>query len=413
MASYLHRTATTVYPCCVPALGDSTGAGCVGLATANIRSFCSFSKDFFERFYFRTLPKNVPGMTSSYNYIIFMILAILVGGCGNQTNDPNQLFSITIENKKKAYRPSDVLEVSLQNKKGKELDSVVYFLQEERLATGEPTKATTVSLQEQRLGSRTLSATIYSEGEQYEISQQVLLLSDTPPTLYTYEILAAYPHDINAYTQGLEFKGDTLYESTGQYEKSSLRKTDFESGEVLQKVTLKDTYFGEGLTILNDKIYQLTWRENTGFVYDVNTLDRIQTFSYGQSKEGWGLCNDGNVLYKSDGTQRIWRLNPSTLQEEDYIEMYTHKARIKSVNELEWVDGKIYANIYEAEGIAIVNPETGAVEGVIDCKGLKDEVTQHDALNVLNGIAYKGEPNILYLTGKNWDKLFKVRILKK
>ncbi len=352
-------------------------------------------------------------MTSLYNYIIFMILAISVGGCGNQTNDPNQLFSITIENKKKAYRPSDVLEVSLQNKKGKELDSVVYFLQQERLATGEPTKSTTVSLQEQRLGSRKLSATIYSEEEQYEVSQQILLLSDTPPTLYTYEILATYPHDINAYTQGLEFKGDTLYESTGQYEKSSLRKTNYQSGEVLQKVTLKDTYFGEGLTILNDKIYQLTWRENTGFVYNVNTLERIQTFSYGQSKEGWGLCNDGNVLYKSDGTQRIWRLNPSSLQEEDYIEMYTHKARIKSVNELEWVDGKIYANIYEAEGIAIVNPESGAVEGVIDCKGLKDEVTQHDALNVLNGIAYKGEPDILYLTGKNWDKLFKVRILKK
>ncbi|MDC7993887.1 glutaminyl-peptide cyclotransferase [Altibacter sp. HG106] len=352
-------------------------------------------------------------MKSIYNLFFFTALALSTGSCGDSNERPQELFSIEIGNKKKAYRPADELQISLQNKKGRSIDSVAYFIAENRLAGGMASESVTLPLQTQPLGSRMLTAKVYAEGEIFEVSQVILLLSDTAPVLYTYEILERYPHDQEAYTQGLEFRGDILYESTGQYQHSTLRKTNYETGEVLQQVDLKDTYFGEGLTILKDKVYQLTWRENTGFVYNANDLSRIQTFQYAASKEGWGLCNDGATLYKSDGTQRIWRLDPTTLEEQGYIEMYTHKARIKSVNEMEWVDGKIYANIYEAEGIAIVNPESGAVEGVIDCSGLKEEVTQHPDLNVLNGIAYKGEPNILYLTGKNWDQLFKVRIVKK
>ena len=131
---------------------------------------------------------------------------------------------------------------------------------------------------------------------------------------------------------------------------------------------------------------------------------------YGKSKEGWGLCNNGEKIFKSDGSQKIWQLNSNTLAEEEYIEIYTNTSKIDSVNELEWVEGKIYANIYQKDAIAIVNPNTGAVEGVINLKGLKDKVTQHKSLDVLNGIAYKGEKNILYITGKNWDKLFKIEI---
>ena len=142
-------------------------------------------------------------------------------------------------------------------------------------------------------------------------------------------------------------------------------------------------------------------------------MEKTGSFIYGKSKEGWGLCNDGKTIYKSDGTQKIWSLNPNTLGELDYIEIFTNTSKIKSVNELEWVEGKIYANIYQKDAIAIVDPASGAVEGVIDLTDLKDYVTQHEALDVLNGIAYNGEENILYITGKNWDKLFKVEIIEK
>ena len=139
-------------------------------------------------------------------------------------------------------------------------------------------------------------------------------------------------------------------------------------------------------------------------------MKKTGTFVYGKSKEGWGLCNDGSKIYKSDGTQKIWTLDPNTLAEIDYIELYTDTSKIPKVNELEWVNGKIYANIYERDAIAIVDPTNGAVEGVIDLSDLKSKVTQHKDLNVLNGIAYKGEENILYITGKNWDALFKIEI---
>ena len=342
-----------------------------------------------------------------------LITAYLFHNCGNNPENSNNLFSIKIENAKKTYTSNDSFQVSVTNKQKKEIDSVVYSLNSIRIASSINNNLATISLIDQKLGKRSLMANIYMNGTSNGVTGNFTIVASQSPKLYTYNVLETYPHDIEAYTQGLEFKGDTLYESTGQYKQSSLRKTNYQSGEVIQNIPLSDQYFGEGLTIINDKIYQLTWREKTGFIYDLSTLKRTGTFVYGKSKEGWGLCNDGKTIYKSDGTQKIWLLNSGTLSEDDYIEIYTNTRKIKSVNELEWVNGKIYANIYEKDAVAIVNPSNGAVEGVINLKGLKDQVTQHSKLNVLNGIAYKGEENILYITGKNWDKLFKIEIVEK
>ncbi|HET8753819.1 MAG TPA: glutaminyl-peptide cyclotransferase, partial [Salinimicrobium sp.] len=220
-----------------------------------------------------------------------------------------------------------------------------------------------------------------------------------------------------AYTQGLEFYRDTLYESTGQYGESTLRKLNFETGEVLMSQELEDSYFAEGLSILNDKIYQLTWKEDVGFIYDVNTFEKIGSFSYYQSEEGWGLTNDGEKFYKSDGSEKIWILNGETLAEEGYIQTVTHSSISTKLNELEWVEGKIYANTYQKDGVAIINPENGAIEGVIDFHGLRDNLgneAELDPVNdVLNGIAYNPNTKKLYVTGKDWDKLFEVEIVKK
>src|SRR5699024_3294544 len=168
-----------------------------------------------------------------------------------------------------------------------------------------------------------------------------------------------------------------------------------------------------GITILNGKIYQLTWREGVGFVYDLHSFKKLKTFQYHKSKEGWGLCNDGKVLYKSDGTNKIWILNPKTLEEERYIEPVTEHVLANKVNELEWVNGKIYANTWQKDGVLIINPHTGAVEGVIDFRGLKNKLNQPEKAEVFNGIAYNEKTGKIYVTGKNWDKIFEVEIIKR
>lgn len=344
-----------------------------------------------------------------YNLLIITFLLAILFACNDEKENETHHFSLKIENQKKNYSTNDELIVEVISESGKKIDSVHYSLNDSSLKTN----GNVISLKDQKLGARDLKATVYSKGKEYVASQRITILASERPKLYTYKILESYPHDIQAYTQGLEFHNDILYESTGQYRKSSLRKTDYKTGEVLQEVKLANHYFGEGLTILNNKIYQLTWQENTGFIYNLETMEQTGTFVYGKSKEGWGLCNDGKTIYKSDGTDRIWTLNSNTLAEKDYIEIYTNTSKIKSVNELEWVDGKIYANVYQQGSIAIIDPKSGAVEGVIDLTTLKDEVTQHPELDVLNGIAYKGEKNILYITGKNWDKLFKIEVVEK
>ncbi|NLN24454.1 MAG: glutaminyl-peptide cyclotransferase [Bacteroidetes bacterium] len=342
-------------------------------------------------------------------FLILISLLTITLSCGDKIEEKSTLFAIEIENSKRTYTPNDLLSVRIKREENIPVDSVVYYLNGNHVTMVDDK----ISLKDEKLGNKELTAKIYTAKKTHEATVSILILSDVRPVLYTYEILETYPHDSNAYTQGLEFHGDTLYESTGQYGMSSLRKTNYKTGEVLKKVELEDHFFGEGITILNNKIYQLTWMSKTGLIYNLQTLEQTGTFLYNESKEGWGLCNDGKNIYKSDGTEKIWTLNPNTLAEKEFIEIYTNTSKIRSVNELEWVDGKIFANIYQQESVAIINPENGAVEGVIDFTTLRNQVTQHPSLDVLNGIAYKGEKDILYITGKNWDKLFKVRILKK
>ena len=236
------------------------------------------------------------------------------------------------------------------------------------------------------------------------------LLNNVAPKIYNYEIINEFSRSKNSYTQGLEFYNDTLYESLGRYGQSKLVKVEFNTGKKLKEIKLPSEYFAEGITILNDKIFQLTWKEKVGFVYDIDNFNRINTFEYKNSIEGWGICNDGNKLYKSDGTDKIWILNPENQKEESYIEIYTNKNKVVGLNELEWIDGKIYANRYLFDGIAIINPKNGAIEGVINLSSLKSRVTQHEKLDVINGIAYNKKRNSIFVTGKMWDKLFEIRI---
>jgi glutamine cyclotransferase len=245
------------------------------------------------------------------------------------------------------------------------------------------------------------------------ISSAVLfLLNDSPsdtatPINYTYEVVNVYPHDNGAFTQGLVIENGVLFESTGLYGESSLRRVELKTGDVTQLYSLPDDLFGEGITIFEDKIIQLTWRSQKGFVYDKASFGLLQEFSY--STEGWGITDDGSQLIMSDGTANLYFLDPETFEKTGQVEVHDNNNPVNNLNELEYVNGEVYANIWGGEKIAIINPHTGQVTGWIGLTGISNQETK-DANSVLNGIAYDAETDRLFVTGKLWSHLYEIKI---
>ena len=227
----------------------------------------------------------------------------------------------------------------------------------------------------------------------------------TPVQSYT--VVATYPHDRDAFTQGLQFLDGVLYEGTGLNGRSSLRKVDLATGRVLQKRDVPSQYFGEGITILKNELFQLTYQSGVAFVYDRNTFEPKRSFTY--RGEGWGLTHDGTSLYMTDGSEFIRVLDPATFAEKRRIRVVADGAPLKNLNELEFVKGEIYANIWQSHRIARINPSTGRVTGFIDLSGL---LTPREAstVDVTNGIAYDAAGDRLFVTGKLWPKIFEIRI---
>jgi glutamine cyclotransferase len=353
----------------------------------------------------------------NYNFLFIILLAITVISCGDTKKGENTLFTFDISNFKEQYKPEEALELAVLNPNSKTIDSVVYYVNDKNVGTKKGLDKLVFQLKDQKLGYQNLKAIVYYEGDNSVATHRTELVSNVQPKLLKYTIVNTYPHDIEAYTQGLEFYRDTLYEgtgngtgATGKKGISSLRKTDYKTGKVYKKVELADQYFGEGITILNSKVYQLTWQNNEGYVYNADTFKKEKTFPYFKNIEGWGLTNDGTYLYQSDGTEKIWKLDPKTLKEVDYINVYSYETKIKSLNELEWIDGKIYGNVYQKDAIAIINPKNGAIEGIINLIDLSSKITKLPDTDVLNGIAYNPKTKTIFVTGKNWDKMFEIKV---
>ena len=224
---------------------------------------------------------------------------------------------------------------------------------------------------------------------------------------YKIEVVKAYPHDTGSYTQGLFWHDGSLYESTGLNGKSTFRKVDLQSGQALTKLPFNKKYFVEGSVILGDKLYILTWTNKVIFIYDANTLEYRSTYSY--PREGWGLTTDGKSLISSDGSSRIYFLTPE-LKFERSINVTLNGRAVRYLNELEWIDGRIWANVYTTDTIVIINPDTGIVEATVDCEGLLPERLRTYDTDVLNGIAMDSEGRI-FLTGKNWPELYEVKLV--
>lgn len=230
---------------------------------------------------------------------------------------------------------------------------------------------------------------------------------NTVPT-YGYQILNIFEHDSNAFTQGLILMDGKLLESTGQEGFSSLRSVELETGRVLKKVDVPSPYFAEGIALLNGKVYQLTWLHNVGFIYDAQTLERVGEFNYGG--EGWGLTTDGQSLIMSDGSNRLQFLDPTSFRVTRTISVVEGTRPVEQLNELEFVRGEIYANIWHDERIAVIDPQSGSVKAWIDLTGLIPETEVLDEEAVLNGIAYDQANDKLYVTGKLWPRLFEITV---
>jgi len=258
-------------------------------------------------------------------------------------------------------------------------------------------------------GTKRLMIEIFAEGKRISrISRSIIIGSDLVPGNYSYKIVQVYPHDQNAYTQGLVYENGFLYEGTGQRGKSSLRKIQAESGELQASLNLPPDLFGEGICIFGDKIIQLTWTSGIGFVYDKNSFKFLNKINY--ATQGWGITTDGENLIMSDGSNNIIFLDPVSYTEKSRLEVYDDKGAVHNLNELEFINGIVYANIYTTDRIAMIDLKSGKVLSYIHLEGLLKEEDHHSGLDVLNGIAYDVEGDRLFVTGKNWPKLFEIKI---
>lgn len=351
----------------------------------------------------------------TFKLLIIILLSIFFIKCKSEKKN---LFSINESKIKLINTNSDQILLTVTNQKSKKIDSVVYFSNKAKLGKSLRNETFTYNLSQETLGYKNIEAAVFFENDSTITQTRVEVVSNIEPELVSYKIVNTYPHDIKAYTQGLEFYNGFLYEGTGNGAGngtgvrgiSSIRKVDFKTGKVLQKIELPETIFGEGITILKGKIYQLTYKNKEGYVYDASTLKKEKTIPYYKSMEGWGLTNNGQNLYMTDGTEVIHIINPTDFSSISNLYVYTGAKKVEAINELEWVNDKIYCNIYTKDAIAILNPKNGAIEKVVNFANLKQKVTQHPDLDEFNGIAYNPNTKTFFITGKNWDKVFEVQI---
>ena len=347
----------------------------------------------------------------NYKLFAFILLSLVMTCCDGKKNKTESYFSFDSAKLKPTYVNNDAVLMEISNKDSKKIDSIIYYVNDKKVSSVIGQKSAEAKLDVMKFGYQSLKALVYYNGDSdaETVLGRIEIGSSVSPKILKYSVVNVYPHDVNAFTEGLEFYRDTLLESTGQNGMSWIRKLDYKTGKVYKQVDLSREYFGEGITVIDGKIFQLTWQSLTGFIYDANSLKLEKTFKYDKKVEGWGMTNDGTHIYHSDGTEKIWKMDATTQKLVDYVNVYSAATKIKSINELEWIDGKIFGNIWQKDAIAVIDPETVSVTAVINLAELRKQVTSENA-EVLNGIAYNKTTKTLFVTGKHWDKMFEIKI---
>lgn len=298
------------------------------------------------------------------------------------------------------------LNIALNEEKLSKADSIVMSMGAKRIKSLVGEYKYNIDTKNLPLGNHQVIASVYKDGKSKDIDISFVVVSDITPTQMMYSKVATIPHDSKSYTQGLELLSNVLYESGGQYQMSSVRKVNPKNGTVIKNVDLPKDVFAEGLTILNGKIYQITWKEGACFIYDLELNQLKKTSFRSTNGEGWGLTNDGKSLIVSDGSHRLTYLNPETMAIEKVISVYGGNTEASYLNELEYVDGYIYANIYTTDQIAKIDASSGKVIAVADLSALKADNQDGE---VLNGIAYLPNSKTFLVTGKNWKNMYEIK----
>ncbi|MDR2040535.1 MAG: glutaminyl-peptide cyclotransferase [Bacteroidales bacterium] len=349
-------------------------------------------------------------------------------GGGNSKNTSDKKTSPTVQSKSSRSRQAEIVSpknnerfpltsdiiLSLKPKnENTTVDSIRWFIDGKWIVTIPTFKDHTWNTSGQTTGTHRIEAVAYYPGGQREIiPTSILLLASKAPKPYTYKIIKTYPHDIKAYTQGLLFDDGFLYESTGLKGLSSLRKVDLTTGEVLQVMNIPPDMFGEGLALVDDRLVQITYKDQVAFVYNKSDFKLLNKITY-PMREGWGIVYDGVNLLMTDGSANLYFLDKNYLTEIRRIEICDHNGPVVHLNELEYINGELWANVYLKDEILRINPTTGEVTGRIDMRGLLKASDQHAAIDVLNGIAYDRDSGKIYVTGKNWPKLFEIQVIEK
>ncbi|MEL7585774.1 MAG: glutaminyl-peptide cyclotransferase [Prolixibacteraceae bacterium] len=351
-----------------------------------------------------------------FSILVISLIFLSAFSCTNSSERSRKpVVKIVVTPNKKNLVSGDSVSVRVAVKiKDGELEKSALYLDNELIETSDNTEFDYLIKNFKTLGKHQIKVVATkSDGVEGVSFQSLEILSDIEPEMFGYKIINSYPHNTEHFTQGLEIHQDVLYESTGENGKSGIFKKDLTTGKILKSVKLEDKYFGEGISILNDKIYQLTYKSQIGFVYDLNTFARIDSFTY-KTPQGWGLTNDQKFLIKTDGTEVMHFINPADMEVIRRVPVYDNQGPVQYLNELEYYDGYVYANIFTTNLVVKIDPETGKVISKINLEGLLPVTYDpKKPVDVLNGIAINKENGKFYVTGKLWPFLFEVGLIKK
>lgn len=349
--------------------------------------------------------------------LIFLLITSFFLNCAQSSSHSRKpVTAIQLEPKKKSFKLGEEFRINLQTKlKEGAIEKIEVYLDGKSIHTFKNLINTIIlRTADFGVGKHILKVSATKKdgitGDNYE---EFFVLSNTKPIYYSYQIVGEYAHNRSYFTQGLEFHNNMLYEGTGQEGTSAIYRHDLKSGKTQIIYKLEDKYFAEGITILNNKIYQLTYKNKIGFVYDLTNYKLLNTWKY-NSNEGWGLTNDGNSLIMSDGTEKIYYINPETYREERVLQVCDEQSLINNINELEYIKGDIWANIWQSDKIVIIDAQSGKIKGEINLSGLSGTILQKqkEPIDVLNGIAWNPVSDKLYVTGKLWPKIFEIKLIK-
>ncbi len=352
---------------------------------------------------------------STFWFLLFLCIIVASCSCTNQSKRSRKPVSnLTIQPAANNYKIGTTIAVKVQTKlRDGEIEHIKLFLNGKLLEESKSLDFTVSGIRLEELGNNTFHVVATKTDEVSNTrSVSFSVLSDVVPKKYTYKTVRDFPHNKEFYTQGLEFHEGFIYEGTGEHGKSGIFKVNLQSGKIVRKHLLDVKYFGEGITILDDKLYQLTYRAQKGFIYNLDDFSVVDSFNY-RSKEGWGLTNDGQNLIMSNGTHELIWINPSDFTEVKKVQVANHLGLVNYINELEYIDETIFANIYTTNIIVQIEPETGKVLSEVNMDGiLKLFAHPSDTIDYLNGIAYDQNNNRLFVTGKWWPRLFEIELIE-